>query len=282
MLTKLLYPSLKFRLNILLEFLVSDVRILQIILMGTLLSIGVFFRDFSIQPLQIVLTFLVGTITHSLWLRIFKLENVYFSSLITCLGLSLLLRSEYFWVHPLIAFVAISSKFIIRFRGKHVFNPAMLGVIIGICFLPGTWVSPGQWGYELTIGVWLIAFGFIVSGRARISEISFAFLFFYFSLLLYRILNFGYNWDVWFHQLQNGALILFSFFMITDPKTIPNHRIARILHALFVACVAYAWAFQYFKTNNLIWALFICSPVVIFLDFIFREKKYEWNETHFC
>ena len=277
MATKLL--TLYNPVNSLVEFIRSDVRILQIFLMGTLLSIGVFFRDFSILPLQIGLTFLAGILTQFLWMRILKIEIPYFSTIITCLGLSLLLRSDYIWVHPLISFTVNSSKFIIRVRGKHIFNPAMLGVILGISFLPGTWVSPGQWGYELTVGIWLIAFGFIVSGRARISEISYAFLFFYFSLLAYRIINFGYRWDVLFHQLQNGALILFAFFMITDPKTIPNHKIARILHALLVACVAYAWAFQYFKTNNLIWALFLCSPVVILWDLLFKEKKYEWGSS---
>jgi Na+-transporting NADH:ubiquinone oxidoreductase subunit NqrB len=267
------------QVNNLLLFLRSDVRILQIFLMGTLLSIGVFFRDFSIMPMQIALTFLSGLFTQYLWTKFLKIEIAYFSTLITCLGLSLLLRSDFFWVHPLIAFLVNSSKFLVRIRGKHIFNPAMLGVILGINLLPGTWVSPGQWGFELTVGIWLIAFGFVVSSRARISEISYAFLFFYFSLLGYRILNFGYRWEVLFHQLQNGALILFTFFMITDPKTIPNHKTARILHALLVAVVAYAWAFQYFRTNNLIWALFLCSPVVILWDIVFKDEKYNWDQN---
>ena len=160
MATKLLTLYNESPVNSLVEFIRSDVRILQIFLMGTLLSIGVFFRDFSILPLQIGLTFLAGILTQFLWMRILKIEIPYFSTIITCLGLSLLLRSDYIWVHPLISFTVNSSKFIIRVRGKHIFNPAMLGVILGISFLPGTWVSPGQWGYELTVGIWLIAFGF--------------------------------------------------------------------------------------------------------------------------
>ncbi len=275
--TKALMLNLNLRVNTFYFFLRSDVRILQIFLMGTLLGIGVFFRDFSIHPMQIALTFLAGTVTQAIWMRILKIEIAFFSTLISCLGMSLLIRSDYLWVHPMIASIVISSKYAFRIRGKHIFNPAMLGVILGINFFPGTWVSPGQWGFELTIGIWLIAFGFIVSGRARISEISYAFLFFYFSLLAYRITKFEYRWDVLLHQLQNGALILFTFFMITDPKTIPDNRIARILHALLVATVAYAWAFQYFKTNNLVWALFLTSPVVILWDLLFKAEKYVWG-----
>lgn len=261
------------------DFFCSDVRILQIILMGTLLLLGVVFRDFSIQLIQIMFTFTAGIFTQWIWRKILNCELAYFSTLITCLGLSILIRSEFIWVHPALAVIVISSKFIIRIRSKHLFNPAMLGVILGINLFPNTWISPGQWGYELTLGIWIITFGFIVSGRAGISEISLAFLIFYFSLLAFRVIYFGYQWEVWFHQLQNGALILFTFFMITDPKTIPNHRIARILHAFIVAIVAYVWAFYFFKTNNLIWALFLCSPIVILWDLLFHEKKYEWKSV---
>lgn len=275
--TKFLDLNLNSRISEFYYLLRTDVRILQIFLMGTLLGIGVFLRDFSIHPMQIALTFLAGTFAQVLWMRILKIDIAFFSTLISCLGMSLLIRSDSFWVHPVISFLVISSKYIIRFRGKHLFNPAMLGVILALNLFPGAWVSPGQWGFELTVGIWLLAFGFIVSGRARISEISYAFLFFYFSLLTYRILKFDYRWDVLLHQFQNGALILFSFFMITDPKTIPNHRTARILHALFVAIIAYAWAFQYFKTNNLIWALFLSTPMVPIWDLIFKGEKYVWG-----
>ncbi|HNN81558.1 MAG TPA: hypothetical protein PKL30_21905 [Leptospiraceae bacterium] len=177
----------------------SDVRIVQILLMGTLLSIGVYFRDFSIHPMQIFLTFCSGLATHFLWNRILKIKVAILSTVITCFGLSLLLRSDLFWIHPAIVFLAISSKFIIRIRGKHLFNPAMFGVILGISLFPRTWVSPGQWGFELTIGIWLLVFGLIVSGRAGISDISYAFLLFHFLFLAYRIFRFGYQWDVLLH-----------------------------------------------------------------------------------
>jgi Na+-transporting NADH:ubiquinone oxidoreductase subunit NqrB len=263
------------------SFLRTDIRFLQIFLMGILLSIGVLVRDFSISAVQIALTFFAGILTQFLWTKYLKLKIPYLSAIIACLGLSLLLRSDSLWVHPCISVITISSKFLIRFRGKHLFNPSMLGVILGISLFPGTWISPGQWGFELTIGIWLLAFGFIVSSRAGISEISYAFLLFYFSFLSFRIVHYGYNWNVLYHQFQNGALILFAFFMISDPKTIPNHKLARVIYAFFVAIVAYVWAFHFYLTNHLIWALFLCSPVVVLLDLKFKEKIYEWNASDF-
>ena len=49
--------------------------------------------------------------------------------------------------------------------GKHVFNPANFGVGIALLFLPGTWVSPGQWGNDP--GLVLVALGATVASRSR-------------------------------------------------------------------------------------------------------------------
>ncbi|MCB1176450.1 MAG: RnfABCDGE type electron transport complex subunit D [Leptospiraceae bacterium] len=257
----------------------SDIRILQLSLMGILLLTGVMIQDFSISYKQVVLTFISGFITQYFWIKWNKLnKNSIFSGLITCLGLSLLLRSDTYWVHPIIAFLTISSKFLIKYKKKHIFNPAMLGVVLGISIFPGTWISPGQWGDEIIIIFFLLLFGLLVSRRARIHDISFAFLFFYIGMVYIRIFYFGYEFSVFIHQISNGALILFSFFMITDPRTAPNHRKGRIFHAFFVALFTFIWQFYYFKQSGLIWALFFLSPLVPFWDVLFKAKIFQWNQ----
>ena len=60
---------------------------------------------------------------------------------------------------------------------------------------------------------------------------------------------------------QSGALLLFAFFMISDPMTTPSHPKGRAAHAALVAAIAYAWGFGLFRTNGLIWALFIAAPM---------------------
>ena len=137
-----------------LDGLPRDARVFQIVFLAALLTTGVLLRDFSVEPLQIVLTFAAGLATQAFWLERLGLQRKgVLSAIVTCCGLSLLLRSDTLWVHPLIATVAISSKFVLRIRGKHVYNPANLGVIAAITMLPGTWVSPGQWGSDLALGV---------------------------------------------------------------------------------------------------------------------------------
>jgi enediyne biosynthesis protein E5 len=253
-----------------------DPRFFQISFLGILLLVGVFLKDFSIQFFQIFLTFSFGFLTQTLWTRFLKLNAGYLSAFVTCLGTSILLRADSNYIHPIIITLAISSKFILRINDKHIFNPAMFGVILAINFFPGSWISTGQWGFEIYLSSFLFFLGFIVTSKARVGIISLSFLVFYFGFLFYRIQFFGYSKDVFYHQIQNGSLILFSFFMISDPMTSPNHNYAKIIHTFIVAFIAYLIAYKFFKPNALVWALFISSPVVLFLDKIFKKQKYTW------
>jgi enediyne biosynthesis protein E5 len=256
----------------------ADIRLFQLFIMGSLLSVGAFYIDFSIKIEQVLLTLLSGLLTQFLFIKIYQLKDVgYFSVLITCMGLSLLLRSSYLWVHPLICFLAISTKFLLRYKGKHVFNPAMFGVIVGVNGLPATWISPGQWGHELAIVFWLLAAGLFVTSRAKTHIITISFLSFYMGLLAIRVLYMGYQFPVWLHQLENGSLILFAFFMITDPKTSPDHPTARIIHTFIVALIAFIWQYYFYWNSNLIYALFLSFPLVPLLDKFFVHEKFEWS-----
>lgn len=82
---------------------------------------------------------------------------------------------------------------------------------------------------------------------------------------------------VFVHQLGNGALLLFTFFMISDPMTIPNHRRARLLFAAIVAGSAIFWQYGLFKPNALVWALFLCTPPVPLPDRWWPAEKLQWR-----
>ena len=258
-----------------------DARVFQILFLAALLTAGVLVRDFSVQPLQIALTFAAGTATQAFWLdRLGLQQKGFLSAIVTCCGVSLLLRSDALWAHPLIAALAMSSKFVLRTGGKHVYNPANLGVIAAITLLPGTWVSPGQWGSDLALAVWLIALGSIVTGRARRIDISWVFLGAYLGIVALRVLLLGQSWAVWWHQLGSGALLLFAFFMISDPMTIPNRPGARVAYAIVVAMGAAAWQYILFKPNALIWALFLLTPAVPLLDRLFPGERFDWRSPN--
>jgi enediyne biosynthesis protein E5 len=260
------------------EFLPKDARVFQILFLALLLTTGVLLRDFSLHPLQMALAFAAGLATQAFWLKRLGLEQRGFmSAIVTCCGLSLLLRSDTLWAHPLVAALAMSSKFVLRIHGKHLYNPANLGVIAAITLIPGTWVSPGQWGNDLALAVWLLMLGTIVTTRARRLDISWMFLGAFLGLVALRVMLLGQSWAIWWHQLGNGALLLFTFFMISDPMTIPNRRGPRIAYALIVAAAAIGWQYLLFRPNALIWALFLATPLVPLLDRLFPGEGFSWR-----
>lgn len=255
-----------------------DARVYQILFLATLLAIGVLVRDFSLRPEQMALTFAAGLATQALFVRALRLQNVgLLSAIITCFGLSILLRADTWWAHPLAAFIAIGAKFVIRVNGKHLFNPANLGVIAGLTLIPGAWISPGQWGNDLVYAAWFVALGSVVTNRARRMEISWMFLGCYVFLLGARVLWLGQSPAILWHQLHSGALLLFTFFMISDPMTIPNHQRGRLLYAALVAVAAFAWQFLLFKPNALVWALFLLTPLVPLIDRLWPAQRHVWQ-----
>jgi len=256
----------------------KDARVFQILFLASLLSMGVLTRDFTLRWEQMALTFAAGVATQAVALRSLRIPRAgYLSAVITCFGLSILLRADTLWVHPLAATIAIGSKFVLRVQGKHLYNPANLGVMAGLLLLPGTWISPGQWGHDLAAAAWFVMLGGVVTGKARRWDVSWMFLACFLGMVLARVLLLGQNPWVFVHQLGNGALLLFAFFMISDPMTIPNHRRARLLYALLVAAFAIWWQYVLFRPNALVWALFLCTPLVPLLDRLWRARRFQWK-----
>jgi Na+-transporting NADH:ubiquinone oxidoreductase subunit NqrB len=260
------------------EWLPRDARLWQILFLASLLTFGVLARDFTLRAEQMALAFAAGLATQAFWLRARGLrQKGYLSALVTCFGLSILLRADTLWAHPLAACIALSAKFVVRVDGKHVYNPANLGVIAATSLLPGTWISPGQWGNELAAAVWFVMLGGLVTERARRWDIAWVFLGAWLGLVGLRVLWLGQPFAVWAHQLGSGALLLFAFFMISDPMTIPDRRATRVAYGCIVAVAAFGWQYALFRPNALVWALFLATPLVPLLDRRWPGPRFAWR-----
>src|SRR5260370_28470427 len=125
------------RISFLSEQSRGDPRLLRILFLGVLLATGAWFRDFSIHPIQIVLTFATAVGCQGLLGRITGQNPISWrSAFIPPLGISLLLRADNWWAHPAAVTAATGSKFAIRLRGDHPFNPANIYVILVLLFFP--------------------------------------------------------------------------------------------------------------------------------------------------
>ena len=115
-----------------------DPRLAQILFLGLLLGTGAWLRDFSIQPMQVAFTFLCGLGCQNFCERLTRRPTRSLrSAIITSFGVTLLLRSNAWWIHPIAVTAAMASKFALRVRGKHLFNPANFGVLFALAMLPG-------------------------------------------------------------------------------------------------------------------------------------------------
>ena len=256
----------------------QDPRYYQIAVLTSLVTFGVLVLDFGIRwqnAVSIVSTALAVQYVGTLYARLPRFDPL--SPLITSLSLTLLLRTDEPAIAALAAVIAIGSKFLIRFRNKHVFNPANVALVTLMLASDHAWISSGQWG-SAAIGAFSLAcLGFLVLTRAKRAETTVAFLVIYAGLLYGRALWLGDPLAIPLHQLQNGALLIFAFFMISDPKTTPDTAWGRVLFAAFVAILAFTIQFVYYEPNGPILALIALAPSVPLIDFLMRGELYSWD-----
>jgi Na+-transporting NADH:ubiquinone oxidoreductase subunit NqrB len=198
------------------------------------------------------------------------------SALISGLSLCLLLRTNRADLAVLAAILTIGGKFLFRAGGKHVFNPTNGGIAAMLLITNQVWVSPGQWGSAAFFAFLLACAGWLVVTRAARSDVTYAFIACYCALLFGRSLYLGEPLAIPLHRLQSGALLLFTFFMISDPKTTPDSRIGRVLFAALVAFGGWYVQFRLFRTNGLLWSLAGCSVMVPLINRVVPGRRYVW------
>jgi Na+-transporting NADH:ubiquinone oxidoreductase subunit NqrB len=173
----------------------------------------------------------------------------------------------------------VLGKYIFRINGKHIFNPSAFGIAVAVYFTGDAWISPGQWGNNMVLFFGIVCLGFIVVTRVQKLTVSLAFLgTFVFLLYSRQILYLGWPVDFFMQSVTTGSLLLFSFFMITDPKTTPNHPVARIVWAVAIALIAFYLSAFKFINGAPIWVLVCMQPLVPVLDYFFAAKKFQWKE----
>jgi enediyne biosynthesis protein E5 len=183
------------------------------------------------------------------------------------------------WLVPVAAIITIGSKFVLRVRNKHIFNPTDFGIVCLLLLTNAVWVSPGQWGNVAFFGFLMACLGGLVVHRALRSDVTITFAIAYASLLIGRSLWLGEPMTIPLHRLQSGALLLFTFFMISDPRTTPNSRAGRLLFASMVAVGAWYVQFRLFRTNGMLWSLAVCAMFTPLIDWLLPGRRYEWSNS---
>jgi Na+-transporting NADH:ubiquinone oxidoreductase subunit NqrB len=255
----------------------SDARHYQIAALSILLTINFTSIDFGAKPLASALALVSAIATQVACSRLFRLPHIDLRSpLITGLSLSLLLRADEPWLHAAAGVIAIGSKFLLRVDGKHIWNPAGFAIVALLVGTRDVWISPGQWGTEIWFAALVSFFAIMVLQAARRSDVAVFFLLSHATLLLVRALWLGDPLAIPLHQLQSGSLLIFAFFMISDPRTTPDSRLGRFLFALSVALVGHWLAFFMQIRPALYIALIVLSPLILLIDRLLPAERFAW------
>lgn len=198
---------------------------------------GQFFLGFFQKWDAVFASILSTVLTELLLVRfLYKQWKFPLSALITGLGISLLLSSHLLWPYILTSVLAIFIKFMVRYKGSHIFNPNNAAMVFMLFFLPQYAVStPKQWSNGFEIMLLVLLLGFIAVYVANRIDTVLAFIsgFVAFAFVRHLLFDQPLLWTL--GPMLGAAFQLFVFFMITDPKTTPSTRKMRVIVGVAIA-----------------------------------------------
>ena len=270
---------------------VLDPRYFQVFFQMVFLAYGIFYLNWNADYMHYTIS-IAGCLFFNYCFESIKQKNMLplwgqsgwnvwgFSVLISAMSLCLLLKTNDWYISLLAAFLTVASKYLFRINRKHIFNPSAFGIVASIYLTNDAWLSPGQWGSNAVIFFFVVTLGTIVVTRVQKLDVSLAFLLTFAGLLFWRqVYVLGWPMDYFIHSVSTGSLLLFTFFMISDPKTSPNHPLARMIWAILIAVVSFYLAVFKWKYNTPVWVLIVAAPLVPLLDKIFRARLFEWHAS---
>ncbi len=207
----------------------------------------------------IVTELVLGRIFYGKWLNLA-------SAYITGISVGILVRSPAFWPYALCSVISIMSKYVLRVKGRHLWNPSNFGICVLLFLAADTVVSLSiQWGNFIwpMLVIWVL--GSIIIWRARRFHISATYVVSFFAFAFLRSWITGDPWQAEIPPISGPMYQLFVFFMVTDPKTTVRSKAGQCLVAFCVALME-----MILRLNQVIYAplyaLFIVGPTAMLIE----------------
>jgi len=260
---------------------------------STLKRIGIFLSKYP-APILITLILLVGQLTFGIldsYLNVLlsvgaavvtelvlsrvmlgKWKNPA-SAYISGISVSILIRSTLSWPYIITAMISIASKYVLRYKGRHLWNPSNFGISWMLFTAP--FVVAGlsiQWGNNLyaMLVIWLL--GLAIVYKAKKFHITITYVLSFLSFAYLRSILTGDPFLTEAAPLTGPMYQLFIFFMITDPATTVRSRKGQILVAFLIAVVEFILRMNQFIYAPF-YALFLVGPVVLLVDMWLAKRK---------
>jgi hypothetical protein len=201
----------------------------------------------------------MGRLTYGVWPNLA-------SAYITGISVGILVRSPLLWPYFFASLISIASKYVLRYRGRHLWNPSNFGVSAVLFLAPASAsLLSIQWGNAVwpMIVIWLL--GAAIVWRVGRLHISAAYVASFLAFSFLRSAVTGNPWLASVAPITGPMYQLFIFFMVTDPRTTVRSRSGQIVTVFIVALVE-----TLLRLAEVIYApfyaLFIVGPLALLIE----------------
>jgi Na+-transporting NADH:ubiquinone oxidoreductase subunit NqrB len=194
------------------------------------------------------------------------------SAYVSGISVGILVRSPAFWPYALCSAISITSKYVLRVRGRHIWNPTNFGIVAMLVLASDTVAGLSvQWGNNLLPMVVVWVFGAVILrmvGRLHIT-LTYVASFVLFAFVRAAVTGHPFLSEV--APITGPMYQLFIFFMITDPKTTVGPKWAQSLVAFLVAAVEAIFRLLQFVYAPF-YALFLIGPLANLVEIALSKK----------
>ncbi|HSE32126.1 MAG TPA: hypothetical protein VLA93_11190 [Pyrinomonadaceae bacterium] len=214
----------------------------------------------------IIAELILGRIFFGKWLNLA-------SAYITGISVGILVRSPAYWPYALCSVISIMSKYVLRVKNRHIWNPSNFGIAVLLFLAPETMaVLSIQWGNNKwpIIVIWIL--GSIIIYRAKRFHICATYVVSFFLFAFLRSAITGHPWQAEVAPITGPMYQLFVFFMITDPKTTVRTKVGQCVVVFFVALAEF-----FLRLNEVVYApifaLFLVGPAANLVEMWWDSRK---------
>jgi enediyne biosynthesis protein E5 len=195
------------------------------------------------------------------------------SAYITGISVGILIRSPAFWPYALCSAISITSKYVLRVKGRHIWNPSNFGISVMLFLAAETVATLSiQWGNYLLPLVVIWVLGCVIVWRVRRLHITATYVVSFLAFAFLRSWITGSPWQSEVAPITGPMYQLFVFFMITDPKTTVRSKRGQCV-VVFLVAVAEMVMRLYQIVYAPFYALFIVGPSALLIEMWLDSRR---------
>jgi Na+-translocating ferredoxin:NAD+ oxidoreductase RnfD subunit len=195
------------------------------------------------------------------------------SAYVSGISVGILVRSPAMWPYVLGSTLSITSKYVLRLKGRHLWNPSNFGICVMLLLAPDAVASLGiQWGNDLPpmLIVWIL--GSLIIWQAKRFHICATYVLSFVLLAYVRSWITGHPFLAEVAPITGPMYQLFIFFMITDPKTTVQTKWGQCVVAFLVALVEMLLRLNE-SVHAPLYALFLVGPSANLLEIWWNSRQ---------